>query len=242
MPIQAILEVAGCLLLFSGSNFLLEKIGLGFSKFWSAIFVWIFIQAYLIYRMYPPLPFSVLAIYGVVSLCGVFLWVSGSEAEWVAFKHPVIQVLDGVTRFHRGIRLVLVTILPLALGGAIFFSMIPTFDEPMELRTLYPAPPRTTVVHGQTFSIQDAPNPFRINEAGEYDPAYTNKLLVDPDHSGLMQDVNDPRFNPWHPNATGFMKAVFEGGRLYFQNCHFCHGAEINGRECSPLHFKILTR
>lgn len=172
----------------------------------------------------------------------MFLWVSGSEAEWVAFKHPVIQVLDGVTRFHRGIRLVLVTILPLALGGAIFFSMIPTFDEPMELRTLYPAPPRTTVVHGQTFSIQDAPNPFRINEAGEYDPAYTNKLLVDPDHSGLMQDVNDPRFNPWHPNATGFMKAVFEGGRLYFQNCHFCHGAEINGRECSPLHFKILTR
>lgn len=67
MPIQAILEVAGCLLLFSGSNFLLEKIGLGFSKFWSAIFVWIFIQTYLIYRMYPPLPFSVLAMYSVVS-------------------------------------------------------------------------------------------------------------------------------------------------------------------------------
>ena len=230
MPIQAIVEVAGCLLLFSGINFFLKKSGIGISTFWSALLVWAFIQIYLHYRIYPPLPFSVLAIYGVVSTCGVFLWVSGSDKAWRDFKRPILQVFDGVTLFHRSIRLILLTALPLSLAASIFFSMIPSFPEPVELRTPFPSAPGVTVVQGQTFIIHKTPNPFRTNEAGEYDPAYTNRFLVDPNNSGLMQDINDPRFNPWDPNATEFMKAVLEGGHIYFQNCHFCHGAEINGR------------
>ena len=230
MPIQAIVEVAGCLLLFSGINYFLKKSGIGISTFWSALLVWAFIQIYLHYRIYPPLPFSVLAIYGVVSTCGVFLWVSGSEKAWGDFKRPILEVLDGATLFHRSIRLTLLTTIPLALAASIFSSMIPNFPEPVELRTPFPAPPRTTIVHGETFSVQDAPNPFRVNEKGEYDPAYTNRFLVEPDHSGLIQNINDPRFNPWTPNATEYMKAVLDGGHIYFQNCHFCHGAEINGR------------
>ncbi len=229
MPLQAILEVAGCLLFFTLSNFLLKKAGLGLSKFWSALWVLAFILLYLKYRIYPPLPFSILATYGVVSACAVFLWVSGSEQAWRDFQQPVINTLDGITPFYRGLRLIFITVLPLALGGSIYSSMIPNFPELVELRTPYPAPPRTTVVHGQTFSIQDAPNPFRVNEAGKYDPGYTNKFLVDANNSGLIQNLNDPQFNPWDPNATEYMRAVREGGQIYFQNCHFCHGAEIDG-------------
>ena len=62
MPIQAIVEVAGSLLIFGGGNFLLKKAGLEIPKFWAAVGVWIFIQLYLTYRVYPPLPFSIRAI------------------------------------------------------------------------------------------------------------------------------------------------------------------------------------
>jgi len=229
MPIQAIVEVAGCLLLFGAFNYLLNKSGLGLSKFWSAVGVWVFIQLYLTYRIYPPLPFSIRAVYGIVTLCAVFMWVSGSKVEWEAFRRPVLNVLDGVTKFHQGIRLLVVVVLPLACWGGTFWYLFPIFEEPVELRTPIPALPAATVVHGQTFVLQRARNPYRVNLQGQYDPEYSIRFLADRDNSGLMRDVNDPEANPWNPDAKGYMKAVREGGILYFENCHFCHGAELNG-------------
>ena len=230
MPIQVIAEGAVCLFLFSVLNFFLKKLGMGFPKFWSAVGVWVFFQWYLTYRIYPPLPFSVRALYGVVILCGIFLWVSGSQKEWEAFRRPVLNVLDGVTRYHQSIRLIIVITLPLTFGAFTFWSLVPTFDEPIELRTPVSAPPRTTVVHGQTFMIGTTPNPFRVNLEGEYDPDYTDQFLLDRKGLRLIKNLNDPQYNPWNPNAEGYMKAVREGGSIYFQNCHFCHGADLNGQ------------
>ena len=46
----------------------------------------------------------------------------------------------------------------------------------------------------------------------------------------LMKDVNSTEDNPWDPNAKGYIKHVREGGEIFFQNCHFCHGDNLNGR------------
>jgi hypothetical protein len=85
---QMILELTFCILLFAVVNFSLKKAGIGIPKFWAGIGVWVFILLYLKYRIYPPIPFSVRAIYGTVSACGIFMWVSGSQPEWEDFKRP----------------------------------------------------------------------------------------------------------------------------------------------------------
>lgn len=230
MPMQMISELAICILAFSMINWSLKRAGMGVPKFWAGILVWVFIQAYLKFRIYPPIPFSVRAIYGTVSLCGVFMWVSGSEIEWQDFKRPVLNVMDATNPMNKAIRLVALIVIPLMVGWYGFSSFKPNFEEPIELRTVHPAPPATTKVHGKTFVLQTSENPFRVNVDGKYDQAYTDARIVSQDMGRLMKDVNDPNYNPWDPNAEGYTKYVREGGEIFFQNCHFCHGDNLNGR------------
>ena len=157
------------------------------------------------------------------------MWVSGSESEWQEFRRPILNVLDGITPKHKMIRVVALILIPLGLWGFAYNSFYPSFDEPIELRTVHPAPPATTKVHGKTFVLQTAESPFRVNAEGKYDQGYTDARIVDQDMGRLMKDVNDPNYNPWDPNATGYTKYVREGGEIFYQNCHFCHGDNLNG-------------
>lgn len=230
MPMQMITELACSILVFSLVNWSLGRAGMGVSKFWAGIGVWIYIQLYLKYRIYPPIPFSVRAIYGTVAGCGIFMWVSGSQREWDDFKRPILNVMDGITGFHRGMRVLSLIMIPLALWGYAYSSLLPSFEEPIELRTVHPAPPATTKVHGKTFVLQVVQNPYRVNSDGKYDQKYTDERIVEQSMGRLMKDVNNPDFNPWDPNAEGYTKYVREGGEIFFQNCHFCHGDNLNGR------------
>lgn len=230
MPMQMISELAICILVFALVNWSLKRAGMGIPKFWAGVGVWIFIQLYLKYRIYPPIPFSVRAIYGTVSLCGIFMWVSGSQAEWEEFRRPVLNVLDAVTPFHKAVRAVALILIPLGIGGFAYNSFLPSFEEPIELRTVHPAPPATTKVHGKTFVLQTSENPYRVNAEGKYDQQFTNARIVEQGMGRLMKDVNDPNYNPWDPKAEGYTKYVREGGEIFFQNCHFCHGDNLNGR------------
>lgn len=230
MPMQMISELAGSILVFALVNYTLKKSGMGLPKFWAGIGVFIFIQLYLKYRIYPPIPFSVRAIYGTVSACGVFMWVSGSESEWQEFRRPILNVLDGITPTHKKIRVLALIVIPIALWGFGYNSFKPSFEEPIELRTVHPAPPATTKVHGKTFVLQTAESPFRVNPDGKYDQGYSDARIVDQSMGRLMKDVNDPNYNPWDPNAVGYTKYVREGGEIFYQNCHFCHGDNLNGR------------
>ena len=138
--------------------------------------------------------------------------------------------MDGISGFHKNMRTVALIVIPLALGGFAYSSFLPSFEEPIELRTVHPAPPATTKVHGKTFVLQVVKNPYRMNNEGKYDQAYTDARIVEQSMGRLMKDVNDPNYNPWDPNAEGYTKYVREGGEIFFQNCHFCHGDNLNGR------------
>ena len=97
MPMQMIMELTGAILLFVVINWSLNRAGMGIPTFWAGIGVWVFIWMYLTYRIYPPIPFSVRAIYGTVTGCGIFMWVSGSEKEWQDFKRPIFNVYHGIS-------------------------------------------------------------------------------------------------------------------------------------------------
>lgn len=118
-------------------------------------------------------------MYGVVSFVAVFMWVSANEEDWKKFRQPILNVLDANTGFHKALRTMYLILVPLLIGGFSFVTMKPSVDEPIELRTVHPAPPASTKVHGKTYTLQTSQNPYRVNLEGKYDQAYSNKLIVE---------------------------------------------------------------
>jgi hypothetical protein len=236
MPMQMLFELAFCVAVFAGLSYLLSKSGIEMPRFWQGILFWVFILLYLKYRIYPPIPFSVRAMYGTVSLIAVFMWVSSNEADWRKFKQPIMNVLDAVSPFHKALRFAWLIALPIIFWGFSYSSFLPNLDEPIELRTVHPAPPASTKVHGKTFILQTSQNPYRVNPEGKYDQEYTNAHIVEQGMGRLMK----PDANPWDPKAEGYLKYVREGGEIFFQNCHFCHGDNLNGRGLHAFAFNPI--
>ncbi len=236
MPMQMLFELAFFVGVFSAISFLLNKSGFPLPRFWQGIAFWAFILLYLKFRVYPPIPFSVRAMYGTVSLIAVFMWMSSNEEDWKKFKQPILNVLDAGTPFHKMLRTAYLIGLPILLWGFSYNSFLPNLDEPIELRTVHPAPPASTKVHGKTFVLQTSQNPYRINAEGKYDQEYTNAQIVEQSMGRLMK----PDANPWDPKAEGYLKYVREGGEIFFQNCHFCHGDNLNGRGLHAFAFNPI--
>ena len=215
MPIQMLAEMGGFALLFIGAFYFLGKKGIKVNKLAQATGLFLFSVIYFTYRIYPPIPFSVRAIYGAMTLIGIFMWVSSTEESWKDFRKPIIAVADATTATTRMIRAVIVVLLPFLVGFLGYNSMKPNVDEPIELRTVHPAPPASTKVHGKTFVLQTASSPYRVDDSGKYSDTI-QKTHIDG--------------NPWDEKAPPYLQYVREGGQIFFQNCHFCHGDNLNGR------------
>src|SRR5918994_2482872 len=100
MPMQMIFELTLFVAGFAGLSYMMSSRGMPLPRFFQGIAFWVFILLYLKYRVYPPIPFSVRAMYGTVSLVAVFMWVSANEEDWKKFKQPILNVLDAHTGFH----------------------------------------------------------------------------------------------------------------------------------------------
>ena len=115
MPVQVILELTLFVAGFTGISYLMASMGMAFPRFWQGILFWAFILLYLKFRVYPPIPFSVRAMYGTVSLVAIFMWVSANEEDWKKFKQPIMNVLDAKTGGIRILRYAYLIILPLLI-------------------------------------------------------------------------------------------------------------------------------
>jgi len=216
MPVQMLLEMGALALLFIGMFYLLDKkMGFKVNKLLQATLLFLFSIVYFKYRVYPPIPFSVRAIYATMTLIGIFMWVSSTEEAWQDFRRPIIKVADATSGGTKILKILIVIMLPILVGWLSFNSMKPNVDEPIELRTVHPAPPASTKVHGKTVVLQTAASPYRVDDKGQYSDRVQN----------TYQDGN-----PWDEKAPPYLQYVREGGQIFFQNCHFCHGDNLNGR------------
>src|SRR5919197_449251 len=106
-------EVGLQILLFVYIFYLLDKkMGIKVNKMAQATGLFVYSILYFRYRIYPPLPFSVIAIYETNVLIGLFMWVSSTEESWQDFRKPFIAVADGKTPATRMVRAVSVVLLP----------------------------------------------------------------------------------------------------------------------------------
>lgn len=217
MPIQLLIVLVLTFFLFVGGNYLLKKkFGKGVPRFGQAILIWLAAFFILGYIIVPPIPVSLLYTFmGLITIV-LFLLVSATEQSWEEFKSPVVKTLSGETPAYRRVRTATFVTLPLVFGFGAYDFLAPKFEEPIELRTVHPAPPQSVTVHNQNFTLQTAQNPFRVDDEGKY-------LEVGHEAKYFGQ-------NPFDPTAPKFMQYVREGGAIFFQNCHFCHGDNLEGR------------
>ena len=168
------------------------------------LFVWALGFYFYKWVLYPPIPWTLFITYMVMWSIGTFLYVSQDPDTFREFRKPIVKAIVGEYKLAQ---IVLLTVLPLLVGWATYQSIIPNYQEPVELRTVHPAPPATTKVHGKTYPLESTNNPFRIDEQDNYKDSFP---FLDAD-------------------KHEYMKYVTEGGTIFFQNCHFCHGDQLNG-------------
>lgn len=154
--------------------------------------------------LYPPIPWTLFITYMVMWSIGTFLYVSQDARTFREFRAPIVKTIIGEYKLAR---IVVFALVPVLVGFVTYEAIYPKFQEPVELRTVHPAPPATTKVHGKTYTLETARNPFRIDEQDNYKNSFP---FLDADKNQYMKNVTD-------------------GGTIFFQNCHYCHGDQLNG-------------
>ena len=156
------------------------------------------------YVLSPHIPWTLFITYMVMWSIGTFLYISQDPETFREFRAPIVKTIVGEYKLAR---IIVFTALPILVGFATYNTIYPSFQEPVELRTVHPAPPATTKVHGKTYPLESTNNPFRIDEQDNYKDSFP---FLDAD-------------------KQEYMKYVTEGGTIFFQNCHYCHGDQLNG-------------
>jgi hypothetical protein len=170
----------------------------------SALFVWSLGFYFYKFVLYPPIPWTLFITYMVMWSIGTFLFISQDPETFREFRKPIVKTIVGEYKFAQ---IVMLIAMPILVGFATYKSIYPSYQEPVELRTVHPAPPATTKVHGKTYPLESTNNPFRVDEQDNYKDSFP---FLDAD-------------------KHEYMKYVTEGGTIFFQNCHYCHGDQLNG-------------
>jgi hypothetical protein len=170
----------------------------------TALYVWLL--GFYFYKaiLFPPIPWTLFITYMVMWSIGTFLFVSQDPETFREFRKPIVKTIVGEYKFAQ---IVMLIGMPILVGFATYSSIYPSYQEPVELRTVHPAPPATTKVHGKTYPLESTNNPFRVDEQDNYKDSFP---FLDAD-------------------KHEYMKYVTEGGTIFFQNCHYCHGDQLNG-------------
>lgn len=168
--------------------------------------LYVFMMGFYFYKsiLYPPIPWTLFITYMMLWAIGTFLYISQDPVTFREFRAPIVKMIIGEYRLAR---IAVFTVMPFLVGWATYTTLYPKFDEPVELRTVHPAPPATTKVHGKTYRLEGLNNPYRIDEQDNYKESFP---FLDAD-------------------KKEYMKYVTEGGTIFFQNCHYCHGDQLNG-------------
>ncbi len=170
--------------------------------FWQALII--VVAAYLLFdNAFPPvMPRALMIQFMIITVIATLLYFSFDDDRWNEFKAPILAVLrEDRTRF---IRWALLIIIPIIATYAVYESVRPKFDAPVELRQVHPAPPSTLKLFNKRFDLTQLENPVR-NEILE-------QFKTDPE-SGMAI----------------YEETVKQGAETYFTNCFFCHGDQLDG-------------
>ena len=121
------------------------------------------------------IPSSVLAMYMFFVAAGVFMVFTFEEDGARELVAPIKALVEDPSK--RLIRNVVFVVVPLLAGAGAYFQMLPSYDAPLELRSIHPAPPTTVQVFGKRVNLLKLENPYRKVE--KEDPKKFRELVAE---------------------------------------------------------------
>jgi mono/diheme cytochrome c family protein len=140
------------------------------------------------------IPTSLLSMYMFFVVAGVLMVFTFTEEGGRELVAPIKALVEDPGK--KKLRNVVFVVVPLLVGGYAYVRALPSFEAPLELRSIHPAPPTSVKAFGKRYDLLTLENPYR-------------------------------RFEQEDPEK--FQELVREGGDVYTQNCHYCHGDKLDG-------------
>ncbi len=105
------------------------------------------------------IPASLLAMYMFFVIAGVVMVFTFTEKGTQELVAPIKALVEDPAK--KLIRNIVFAIVPLAAGYYGYSQMLPSFEAPLELRSIHPAPPSSVKAFGKRYNLTTLENPFR---------------------------------------------------------------------------------
>jgi len=109
------------------------------------------------------IPSSVIRIYMFFITVGVLLVMTFSEESAQALAAPIVSLLGDPGK--KVLRTIVFIIVPLFFGYLTYNNVKPSFEAPVELRTVHPAPPSSVKIFSKSFNLLTLESPVRKDTA-----------------------------------------------------------------------------
>jgi len=121
------------------------------------------------------IPKSLLTMYMLFVIAGVVMVFTFTEEGAQELVGPIKALVEDPSK--KMVRNIVFVIVPLLAGYYTYSKVVPSFEAPMELRTIHPAPPSKFKAYGKSFNLATLENPYRKFE--KEDPKKFAELVND---------------------------------------------------------------
>lgn len=181
-------------------------------------FVIPYVSMWITDRPYPlTVPTALSIIYLLLAMIGLFVYITTSEENIQEFLQPIVNFLRGGQGGASGmIRLVVMGMIPILIGGFTYQRTAPKVQSATGIRIQHPTIPK---------QFENLSNPFR-NPTEEM----VKKFIEDQQLQGISMEEAKARF---------IEQALIEGRGLYQANCRPCHGSKADGNGPMAIGFRL---
>lgn len=120
------------------------------------------------------IPSSLLNMYMFFVAAGVFMVFTFTEEGIKELLAPIKALVEDPN--NKKTRNIVFIIVPLLAGVYSYNKLLPSFEAPVELRTIHPAPPASLKAYGKRYNILTLENPYRKVE--KEDPEHFRELVA----------------------------------------------------------------
>jgi len=121
------------------------------------------------------IPSSLLGMYMFFVTAGVFMVFTYDEDGTRELVAPIKALVEDPSK--RLARNIVFVVVPVLAGGFTYLQMLPSFEAPVELRSIHPAPPTTAKIYGQRINLLKLQSPYRKFE--KEDPEKFRELVAE---------------------------------------------------------------
>ena len=169
-------------------------------------------------KPYPlPVPAALSFIYILVTLIGLFVFITTSDENIQEFIQPITRFLRGGQRGALSVvRLIVLALIPLTIGWITYQQTAPRTASAISIRIQHPTIPK---------QFEDLTNPYR-----------------DPDESMIQEYIETKGLNGISMEKAKTRlteEALIEGRGLYQANCRPCHGSKADGNGPMAVGFRL---